>query len=330
MLKASVLTLVSCVVAAMALVGIVRHELSPVDPAGDPRWFRVEAGQSLSAVSRELGNLGIIRESLAFSFLGRLRGQEGQVKPGRYRLSPSQSCEEILEQLVAGATHPIRIVFPEGIWLADIARVVADSLGLSADAVIEAASDREILGRNEVSAATAEGYLFPATYEFTGQESAKDVIDMLLSHGRIRWTESRAARAESLGWGRHETLTMASIIEAETAIADERPLVSAVYHRRLARGMLLQADPTVSYGLGLRGRGPTFSELKNASPYNTYVHAGLPPGPIGNPGEAAIDAALWPDPTCTALYFVASDDGTHRFTRTFADHLAARRLRGDP
>ncbi len=311
------------------LVGVLAlggWRLSPVDRGSDVhRDVLVPAGSSSGRIARLLADDGLVRDARAFQAWARLTGRAQSLRAGRYRLSPSYSTPRVIEMLAGGETFPVRVVIPEGLWLTEIAQVIADSLDVTADEVVAAAADRHRLSRFGIPATDPEGYLHPDTYDFEGSESAGDVVERLLEASEQRWTPERAARADSLGLSRHEVLTLASIVEAETRVPSERPLVSAVYHRRLKRGMMLQADPTLLYGRRVRGRGPSREELTDPGPYNTYTSYGLPPGPIGNPGDAAVDAALWPDPDSRALFFVASTDGTHIFTETFDEHVAARR-----
>jgi UPF0755 protein len=280
---------------------------------------------SFGTVATALSDSGVIRNRAAIVLYSRLRGFSHRIQAGRYRVSARQSAGEIVAMMCRGETVPIRIAFPEGIWLVEIAGALAESLSVDSAAVMAAAADPEILRDHGIPAGTAEGYLFPATYDFEGGEGSAPIVTRLLAEGEDRWSVANQDRADSLGLSRHEVLALASIIEAETARGDERAKVSAVYHRRLRRGMLLQADPTVVYANGIRGRPPTYADLESNSPYNTYRRVGLPPGPIGNPGQAAIEAALHPDPSCTALYFVAQPDGSHIFSNTFEEHVAARR-----
>lgn len=300
-------------------------ELRPASRNGSPRFVHVERGVAFSALATRLEHDGLVRNARILSLYARVTGGARGVKAGRYRLSPTSSGAAILRTLVSGETHPVRIVFPEGIWMTEVAALLADSLGLDEPAVVAAARDGILLARFDIEAQDAEGYLFPDTYEFEGAERPADAIGKLLATARSRWTPERAARAAELGMTRHEILTLASIVEAETARADERRKVSAVYHRRLRRGMPLQADPTIVYAIGTRGRAPRYADLELSSPYNTYRRKGLPAGPIGSPGDASIDAALYPDSACTALFFVARNDGSHIFTDTFDEHVAARK-----
>jgi UPF0755 protein len=196
--------------------------------------------------------------------------------------------------------------------------------------MIAAITDPEVRRRREIPAPSLEGYLFPDTYRVPWGAGAPDIVRQMLS----RTDEAFAAyldRCAAMGWTPHEVLTMASIIEAEARVGEERSLISAVYHNRLRRGMRLEADPTVAYAMGgYRGR-LLYRDLEIDSPYNTYRNGGLPPGPICSPGAASIRAALYPDPDSDALYFVARGDGSHVFSRTLEEHeravRAARRAR---
>ncbi len=316
------------IVLTAAVGGLVaRRALSPAAPEGTPVWFHVTSGETLRDVARELKSRGVIRSADAFVWFGRLAGVSHRIQAGRYLLSPADSAPALLGRFVRGETAPYRVTVREGIWLTELAALLADSLPVDSAAVIAAAGDGRLLDRYGIEAENGEGYLFPATYEFSGREDAHEALAKLMESARDIRDDGRRGAADSLGLGWHDVLTLASIIEAETARDDERNKVSAVYHRRLRRGMKLQADPTIVYAFGARGRSLTYADLELDSPYNTYRHRGLPPGPIGNPGLAAIDAALHPDSACTALYFFATDGGTHVFSETFQEHTAGLRKR---
>lgn len=314
------------VVASLGAAMLLAAALRPVGGENEA-LVTIPAGSSLSGVAYDLESRGLIRSALAMSIVGRLQGAGHRLQAGRYRVSTDRGAMGILDDLVAGRTAPIRITFPEGIWLPEVAALVADSLDVSVDAFIAAATDDTLLAALGVDAASAEGYLFPSTYDFEGSETASTVVRRMVGESMARWTPDRRQKARSLGMSHHEVLTMASIVEAETGYAGERRKVSAVYHRRLEREWPLQADPTVVYAIGTRGRPPSLADLKLDHAHNTYVVRGLPPGPIGNPGQAAIDAALDPDRTCTAMFFIANADGTHDFSDTFAEHLAKKGAR---
>jgi UPF0755 protein len=296
----------------------------PVTEEPHPKRFEIAAGATLKGVAVRLEAEGIVRSARAVEWTGRARGLEHEIRAGRYVVSSSESPGEILDRFVRGETEPIRVKFVEGIWLTEVAPLIADSLDLNVDEVLARANDRSFLAGYGIDADNAEGYLFPDTYEFEGGERIDAALARLIDAGReVRARFSGARDSLDLSW--HELLTLASIIESETGVADERFKVSAVYHQRLRRGMLLQADPTLIYGLGLRGHELTRANLNTDGPYNTYLRKGLPPGPIGNPGLAAIEAAVRPDPECTALYFVAKPGGGHTFSDTYEQHLVAVR-----
>ncbi len=313
----------------LVLVGafLLNASLRPAAPAGAPVWFQVETGMTLREVAARLEDHGLIRNATAFVWFGRLTGVAHRVQAGRYQLTPRESAVWVLRRLVQGDTIPFRITLPEGIWLTEFASVVAESLAIEPETLVTAAADPSLLSKYGISAESLEGYLFPATYEFSGNEGPRTVLEKLVEHGRSLRSGRLGERADSLGLSWHQILTLASIIEAETARDDERPKVSAVYHQRLKRGMKLQADPTLIYALGERGRALTYEDLEIESPYNTYRCYGLPPGPIGNPGLAAIEAALYPDSSCRSLYFFAKGDGTHIFSDTFQEHASRRKRR---
>jgi UPF0755 protein len=207
--------------------------------------------------------------------------------------------------------------------LTQIAGVLAAKLDADSTAFADLAAGPELSSELGVEVGSLEGYLFPDTYIIPWGLEPEDVAKLMIDRLEREFNQRAVERAASLGMSRHEVLTLASIVEAETRLPEELPVVSAVYHNRLRRGMRLEADPTVAYAKGgYKGR-LFYKDLEIESPYNTYKHPGLPPGPICSPGKAAINAALYPDTTTTALYFVARGDGGHVFSRTLREHQAA-------
>ncbi|MDH3217092.1 MAG: endolytic transglycosylase MltG, partial [Candidatus Krumholzibacteria bacterium] len=185
--------------------------------------------------------------------------------------------------------------------------------------------DEQLLADLDIEGPSLEGYLFPDTYLIPWGIGPREIARTMADRLDDVFDDTMSARADELGMSRHQVLTLASIIQAETRLSEELTRVSAVYHNRLQKGMRLEADPTVAYAMdGYRGR-LFFRDLEVDSPYNTYKHAGLPPGPICNPGKGAITSALYPDTTCRAVYFVAQGNGGHIFSLTLSDHLAAVR-----
>jgi UPF0755 protein len=318
------------VLAAGLLAGImiaaeVHHELSTALRWAAPRPFTVAAGESFEEVVDHLVEEEILRKSRWFPAWARLRGWDKRLRAGRYEIGPGMTPREILETLVEGPRLLQRVTLPEGWRQAEVFEVLRDSLGIGPEELDEASRDTAWLLSLGLPAARLEGYLRPETYHFDPGAHARDVIAHLVEQSLALLTRERRERARALGLEPHEVMTLASIIEAEAKRSEERPRISAVFHNRLRRGWPLQADPTVAYALGKRGADLTSADLKTPSPYNTYLVRGLPPGPIGNPGVAAVDAALHPLEECADLYFVARDDGSHAFSRTLDEHEAARR-----
>ncbi len=287
--------------------------------AGDTVRVTIPRGATLAAVAESLHAAAVIRSQSLFRFYARLGGRARTVQAGTYELPRGARQRRLLELLQTGRPAAKRLVLPEGLMLTEIADQVERQLGIPRDSVLAAARDSALRARFDVPAASLEGYLYPSTYLVRADARARDVVRQMAEEFAARWRPAWDARRDSLGLTRHELVTLASIIEGEVRVARDRRFVSSVYHNRLRRGMRLQADPTVIYALGRRRR--LFEkDYQTRSPYNTYLINGLPPGPIGSPSAASIDAALSPART-DFLYFVARPDGQHVFSRTLQEHL---------
>ncbi len=298
--------------------------LLPVNPRGSEIEFQVEPGESLATVARSLEEAGVLAHRWPLLLWGRVTGADRKIRPGWYRVSAAMSPLSILRKLVAGESETQWVTVPEGLRLERSLEVIAGALELRMAALQQAAYDSSWLASLGVAASSAEGYLFPETYKFPKGADAREVLGTMIRTCLEFLAEDSVAMVGcSLGMNQHEVLTLASIIEAEAALGEERRKISAVYHNRLRLGMPLQADPTVAYALGKRGSALTRADLAFESPYNTYLHRGLPPGPICSPGRASILAAVRPEPGFDALYFVARGDGSHEFSRTHRQHLRA-------
>lgn len=298
---------------------------NPADGAAPVR-VTIPSGSGLSAVTDSLAAHDVVERPLLFKLYARAKGAAARIKPGVYEFVPGSSWASVLDKLVAGKVLTLTLTVPEGWNARQIAARVAAASGVSADSVAAILVDSASARRFAVPGPTMEGYLYPATYTFPVGTPAEQIIQRFVRRYQAAWTPERRARAEQLGLSEREVVTLASIVEGEARVWGERDTIAAVYHNRLARGMRLQADPTVQYALGERQRRLLFSHIEDAadSPYNTYTHGGLPPGPIGSPSEGALDAALNPA-AVDYLFFVAGPDGRHTFTRTFAQHRAAAR-----
>jgi UPF0755 protein len=284
--------------------------------------FEVARGESLTSVACHLEQAGLVRDAIALEWLARARGLSEELRAGEYRLSAALEPAEILRRIAAGEIATFEVVLPEGLTLQETAARLAQA-GLTAAAEFEAAArDPELARELGVEGASLEGYLFPDTYRLPHglppREIARVLVDQFLAH----W-EPLAPLAKQRGLAMGEVVTLASIVEKETGAPDERPLIASVFHNRLRRHMRLESDPTVIYGLPAFDGNLRRRDLDDASnPYNTYQIRALPPGPIASPGAEALRAVLEPAET-KFLYFVSRNDGTHQFSKSYGEHLAA-------
>jgi UPF0755 protein len=277
-------------------------------------------------VADTLAARDLVGSALLFRLYVQARGDAGSLHPGVYEVRPGSSWPAILDKLTRGDVVKQTLVVPEG-WTAErIASRVAAAAGVPEDSVRNRLLADSAAARHDVPGPTLEGYLYPATYVFPLGTPADEMIDAMVRRYRQVWTPELRALADSAGLSEREVVTLASIVEAEAKRWEERDTIAAVYRNRLRIGMPLQADPTVQYALGSHQARLLYSQIRDVAddPYNTYTHRGLPPGPIASPSEGAIRAVLRPAEV-DYLYFVAAPDGHHVFTRTLAEHNAAKR-----
>jgi UPF0755 protein len=291
---------------------------------GPPVEVSVPAGSAFSEVVDSLSARGIVGRPGLFTLYARLRGADREVRAGRYAMAPGSSWNEVIRVLTRGHVVSVPVTIPEGFTLTQIAPRIAEISGVPEDSVRAYLSQDGLVDRLGVPGPTPEGYLFPDTYRFTPGTRVSTVVEAMVDRYREAWTPERRAKLAEIDMTEREIVTLASIIQAEARQVEEMPLISGVYHRRLDLGWLLQADPTVLYALGGTRERLLYAAIDSVAenPYNTYRQGGLPPGPIGAPGELAIDAALAPEGDY--LYFVARPDGSHVFTRSLADHNRAK------
>jgi len=288
--------------------------------------FVVLPGENLKDIASNLHSVGLIREPRAFEFLVRLRKEARNLQAGPYRAQTSEWAWEIIDRLVLGDVEDTSVTVPEGLWVVEVADVVAPFVEGGADSFRVVASDSSLLASLGISSGRAEGFLFPDTYRLIEPTPPEALVRQMVRTFFQVWRRELDDRARELDMAMGEVVTLASIVEAEARVAEERPRIAAVYLNRLRQGLPLQADPSVHYALGRRLSRTLFDDLKVASPYNTYQNMGLPPGPIGNRGLGALQAVLWSQEECEDLYFVASGNGTHLFAPSFEGHLRNRRL----
>ena len=289
---------------------------------GAPVQVTVPVGASFRVVADSLAARGVVGSARLFRWYAARGGRDRAIKPGTYALRLDQPWREVLDALVEGRGLMRSVTIPEGFDLRQIAPRLAQVLEVPEDSVHAAVRDSVWRAERQVPAATLEGYLFPDTYRFTVGTTARAAVRTMLERFDAIWRPEWDARLAALGITRHEALTMAALVEKEARVAAERPTIAAVYWNRVRIGMRLQADPTVQYALPAHVDRLLFVHLDIDSPYNTYRHDGLPPGPIASPGAASIEAALNPADV-PYLFFVAHPDGHHEFRRTFAEHQQA-------
>lgn len=281
----------------------------------------IPRGASLRAVAETLATHEVISAPRWFRTYASLLGEARSIPAGTYDLPLHASVRAVLTALVTGPAATNKLVIPEGLMLSEVAQQVQEQLGIPTDSFIAAAHDSTLRADVRTSAPTLEGYLYPSTYQVQVGADAHEIVRQMVDEFETRWQPAWDARLDTLGLTRQQIVTLASIIEGEVKVPSDRELVSSVYHNRLARGMRLQADPTVIYAIGHRRRLYE-KDYTHPSPYNTYLIDSLPPGPIGEPSVADLQAALYPAKT-DYLYFVAAPDGHHIFSRTLRDHLRA-------
>lgn len=293
--------------------------------AGEEVFVDFPAGASVSSMAEQLVAAGVVRDAWTFRIAARLSGQERRLQAGEYRFATPATPTEVVDRLARGDVFVLSVTFREGLTIREMAAVFeASGLG-PADEFIAAAEHVELVREFDRQATDLEGYLFPSTYTLSRRAGATEMVRaMVTEFERIFGPEQRAG-AEAAGMSVRDVVTLASVVERETGVAEERPVVAAVFLNRLRIGMPLQTDPTVIYAMMRADRwngNITRRDLQMADPYNTYVNRGLPPGPIAAPGRAALEAVLRPADV-PFLYFVSRNDGTHVFSSTLAEHNRA-------
>jgi UPF0755 protein len=297
-------------------------------PPDERRVVLVQRGQSLISVAEEMKRMGLLHSTVGFHVLARLMQLDRSIKAGQYSFRLGTTVPELLRLFSRGMSGMDFVTIPEGLTLTEVSLLLSNHLGVPVASFDSLAHDHAFLDSLGITAPSLEGYLAPDTYEFLPGTSPEVAFRSMVRRTQSVLEQAAAGRDSlPLGLTLHQLLILASIVEAEAERDDERPRIARVYLNRLERGMRLQADPTVGYALG---RGPRvrlfLRDLATTSPYNTYLHEGLPPGPICNPGRASIVAVMDPTDGVKDLYFVARGDGRHAFAETYRGHLANIRM----
>ncbi len=292
-----------------------------------PREVRIPKGTSLQQIATDLFKMQIITDPLWFRVAGRYYKYDRQLQAGRYRLSAEMSPQEIYRILIEGKVILDAVTFPEGLTVFEVADIWESGGYGTKGAFIEAVNNHQSPFMTTPSTGW-EGYLFPDTYHLPENTDEPFMVKLMVSRFREVMEASWLDHARKLGYTLHQVVTLASLIEKETNLPSERTTISSVFHNRLDRQMLLQCDPTVIYGMGSEYSGRLLKKhLRIDHPYNTYLHPGLPPGPIASPGKESLYAACFPENT-DYLYFVVNPDGGHYFSKSLREHNnAVRRYR---
>ena len=295
-------------------------------PSGPPQRIRVPSGASFSQVTDTLVAYGVVSNPFWFKLQARLKGVDRSIHAGVYEIGRGLAAGEVLDILAAGKSAVLRFTVPEGLTIADVAALGEERLRIPADSIRAAARDSAFAASLGVDAPSLEGFLHPNTYELPLDVDARDLLTVMVKEFTDRWKPEWDQRLDSLGMTRRQLLALASIVEGEARVDEERETIAGVYHNRLRIGMALQADPTVQYAIMLRTgeRKPRLfqKDYQTPSAYNTYLNPGLPPGPVNSPSLRSIEAALYPADV-PWFFFVAGPEGRHVFTRTYAEHLRA-------
>jgi UPF0755 protein len=294
------------------------------EPHGAPVRVIIPRGASFGQAADSLSHDGVIGSAKLFTLYGRVVGGDRNIKPGTYLLKHGTPWNSIIDALNGGHGLVNTVTIPEGWTISQITPALAKTLKVPPESVTAAVRDTALLARLDVPNPTLEGYLFPDTYAFPIGTTARQAVREMVYSFERRWKPSWDSAALAMKINRNDLVTMASIVEKEARLPEERPVIAAVYYNRLRKGMLLQADPTVQYALGHHVGRVLYKDLAINSPYNTYVNKGLPPGPIASPGVASLAAAANPA-NVQYLYFVASHDGHHEFRMTLEQHATAVR-----
>ena len=291
----------------------------------EPARVEVVSGTSVRALGARLEEAGVIRSARLFEAWLRASGNAESIQAGTYDFPAGIALPGVIEMVVGGRTLLAPVTIPEGLRLEQQAGVAARQLGIDSAAFVALATDSLFADSLGVAAPTLEGYLFPETYLVDPEIDARGLVRLMVAEFQRTFGEEWRERAQELGRSVGEIVTLASIVEEEARVTEERPVIAGVYWNRLRIGMKLEADPTVQYALGAHRQRVLYRDLEIDSPYNTYLYPGLPPGPIASPGRASLEATLYPDSVPWLFFFATGEGGRHTFSRTFAEHNRKRR-----
>ncbi len=285
--------------------------------------LKIPGGATLRQIAEILENQDIIVNKNYFILLAKLKFDQRQLRSGYYDISRIKTSNQLINLLKTGQNLSTRVTIPEGATIRDIANIITQKINIDKNRFIALTADTAFIKGFGLDVPSLEGYLFPDTYFFYKNDQEKSIIFKMVSNFHQKWLRITQNIPNKAGKSQHEILTLASLIEGECILDEERPIVSSLYQNRLRQGIKLEADPTIQYIISNPPRRLLTKDLKIDSPYNTYLYKGLPPGPVNNPGAKSILAALQPADT-NFLYMVAQGDGSHYFTRYYNSFLRAK------
>jgi UPF0755 protein len=322
-MRRNVIFIIAGVTFTLALYVIVQL-YSPLRVKDKTLEIQIPSGATFRQAIEIFSKEGVIQNKNLIILISRVTGLDRKIRAGYYLVHSSMNVLDLLNALRRGKIVEYDITVIEGDSLREIAEKLNEKNIATKEEFFNISKDKIFLEAYEIEAPSIEGYIFPDTYKIPKGMNPQEAIGMMIDRMREQFTHNMYEKAESLRFSEREVLTLASIIEKEAIIDEERPIISAVYHNRLKKRIRLQADPTAIYGIKSFQEKITFNDLKRKTPYNTYLIKGLPPGPIASPSLKSIKAALFPADV-PYIYFVSNNDGTHQFSVTAAEHLAAVR-----
>lgn len=318
------LTAAGVLLLTLGMFWYANHLMGPVNDSGPSVRVNIPPGETTAGIAKRLKRAGAIRSALAFQMMVKVLGESKNIKAGEYQIPQSLGIVEIIDKLVAGDADAQWVVIPEGKTLSQIAVILEARRLAKSGNFMRAASRRPSSYGLDISVPrhSVDGYLMPDTYKFPRQISEGEIIRQMLRNWNAKVLRPHKALFSRSDLPVDKIVVMASMIEREARVPEDRPKIASVVRNRLKKGMKLQIDATVLYALRAHKSALSYADLKTKSPYNTYQNFGLPPGPICNPGVASVEAALQPAAT-PYLYYVAQPDGSHIFSRTAEEHRAA-------
>lgn len=286
-------------------------------------FFDVKKGMTFNQIAKSLADSGIINDIGFFKLLSKIRNIDGKLQAGKYDLQKNMNEYDVLMKIYRGKVLLKKLVIPEGLTMKQIASRIKQIADIDSVKFLNGCSDKNLLSEYKIRGKNCEGFLYPETYYISDDMDEILIIRMMLENFNLNFPDSLFCE-NSFGFDKYRYIIMASIIEKEAKLNEEKALIAGVYYNRLKKGMLLQCCATVFYALGKTGGILTYKDLEFSSPYNTYKNFGLPPGPISNPGKSSVESVLNPAKNLF-LFYVSNGDGTHTFSKTYKEHINAQK-----